>query len=65
MNTDIKHQRDADDRADQIVHRPAGRLAAGNPLLDIARDALDDDDRVVDDDADRQHDGEQRRQIDR
>ena len=58
-------QRDAEDRAGQVVHRPARRLAAGEPLLDVARDAFDDDDRVVDDDSDRQHEGEQRREIDR
>ena len=34
-------------------------------MLDIARDAFDDDDGVVDDDSDRQHEGEQRREINR
>ena len=60
-----QHQRDADDRTYQLVHRLLCGLAARHALLDIARDAFDDDDRVVDDDADRQHDGEQRREIDR
>ena len=59
-----EHQRDAEHRARQVVHRPGRRLAAGQPLLDIARDFLDDHDRVVDHDSDRQHEGEQGRQID-
>ena len=58
-------QRDAEDRPGQVVHRPGRRLAAGDPLLDVSRDAFDDDDRVVDDDSDRQHEGEQCREIDR
>ena len=35
------------------------------PALDVVRRALDHDDGVVDDDADRQHEAEQRRQVDR
>ena len=34
------------------------------PLLDVALDVLDHDDRVVDDDADRQHQAEQRQRVD-
>ena len=60
-----QHQRDAEDRTGEIVHRPSGGLAAGQPTLDVTRDAFDNDDRVVDHDADRQHQGEQRREIDR
>ncbi len=60
-----EHERDAEDRTCQVVHRPARGLAAGQPLLDIARDALDDDDRVVDHDPDRQHEGEEGRKVDR
>ena len=49
----------------QLVHRPPpppdGQELC---LLDIARDALDDDDRVIDNDADRKHDGKHRREID-
>ena len=59
-----EYQRDPDDRTCQVVHRSARCLAAGDSLFDIARDALDDDDRVVNDDADRQHDSEQRCEID-
>ena len=60
-----QHQGDANDRPGQFVHRSGGRLAARLTLLDIARHAFDDDDRVIDDDADDEHDGEQRREIDR
>ena len=32
-----QHQRDAEHRAGQVVHRPPRRLAAGQPALDVAR----------------------------
>ena len=62
-----RHQdeRDAKDWTCEFVHRAGRRVAAGDSLLNIARDALDDDDCVVDHDADREHDCEQSGKIDR
>ena len=60
-----QHQRDADDRREQLAHRLDRGVVARHPLFDVFRDALDDDDRVVDDDADRQDQREQSRQVDR
>ena len=57
-------QRDADDRPEQFVHRRIAASCARHPLLDVFRHALDDHDRVVDHDADREHDAEQGREID-
>ena len=48
----------------QVVHRLDGRVVPGHALLDVFRHPLDDDDGVVDDDADRQHDAEQSREVD-
>ena len=36
-----------------------------HPFLDVAEDVLEHDDRVVDDEADRQHHREQRQRVDR
>ena len=60
-------QRDGhgDDRADQFAraeNRGIHRCAAG---ADVPLDVFDDDDGVVHHDPDRQHDGEQREQVDR
>jgi len=49
---------DTDDRTNQVIHRPARRLAARDALFDVTRDALDNHDCIVNDDADRQHDRE-------
>ena len=49
-----QHQGDADDRPEQFIHRLDRGVVSGHALLDIFRHALDDDDRVIDDDADRQ-----------
>ena len=63
-----RHQHDADDddRAQHLLHRIdgglVGRLAE---LAHVPLDVLDDDDRVVDDDADGQHDAEQGQRVDR
>ena len=57
-------QGDADDRAEQFVHRLDRGVVAGEALFDIFGHALDDDDGVVDHDADRQHDAEQGREVD-
>ena len=59
-----QHEGDADDRAEQLVERGRRRL---HPLQAAARwigGALDHDDRVVHDDADRQHDREQGGEVD-
>ncbi len=58
-----QNQRDADDRAEQLIHGLDRRIMAAHALLDIMRGALDHDDGVVDHDADRQHDREQRREV--
>ena len=42
-----------------LVHRLVRRVARRHALGDVALDVLDHDDRVVDDDADRQHQAEQ------
>ena len=59
-----QHQGDADHRPDQLLHRLDRRVVGRHAALDMARHALDDDDRVVDHDADRQHDAEQRGEVD-
>src|SRR5262249_16067581 len=59
-----QHQRDADDRTEQLVHGLDRRFLMRQAPLDVMRRALDHDDGVVDDDADRKHDREQRRQVD-
>ena len=45
------------------LHRLDRRLARRQAVLDVMLDRLDDDDRVVDDDADRQHQAEQRQVV--
>ena len=47
------------------LHRLQGRVARRQPVLDVVLDRLDDDDRVVDDEADREHQAEQRQRVDR
>ncbi len=61
-----EHEHDRDERAPHL----ANRLVRGEPRLEaLARhdafDVLDDDDGVVHDDADRQHETEQRQHVDR
>ena len=54
-----QHQGDADDRSRDLAHGLAGRLLRGQPLLvHDALDVLDDDDGVVDEDADGEHHAE-------
>ena len=55
-----EHQRHGDHRPGDFVHRLARGLARRQPLLQPALDVLDHHDRVVDHDADRQHQAEQR-----
>ena len=59
-----QHQRDADDRPEQLFHRADRGVVSGHALFDIVGGALDHDDGVVDDNADREHKREQRRHID-
>ena len=58
-------QRDGhrDDRSDELAGADDRRLHARLPLADVSLDVLDHDDRVVDDESDRQHDGEDRQQV--
>ena len=58
-----QHQGDPDDRAGHLRHRLDRRLAGRHPLLDVVGGVLDDDDRVVDHDADGQHQAEERQQV--
>ena len=60
-----QHEGDADDRPEQLVHGLDRRLLRRQAPLDVMRRALDHHDGIVHDDADRQHDREQRRQVDR
>ncbi len=59
-----QHQGDADDGAEQFVHRLDRGRDAGHALFDIFGHALDDDDGVVHDNADGEHDAEQGREVD-
>ena len=61
-----QHQRDADDRPADLAHRLAGGLQRSKAFLaHDPFDILDHHDRIVDEDADRQHHSEQREHIDR
>ena len=59
-----QHQGDADDRAEQFVHRLDGGVMAAQTHFDVVGGALHDDDCVIHHDADRQHDGKQGRKVD-
>ncbi|MGY3407490.1 hypothetical protein ACVWZV_003603 [Bradyrhizobium sp. GM5.1] len=48
-----QHQRDADDRREQLVHRLDRGVMAVHALLDVVGRAFHHDDGIVDDDADR------------
>src|SRR5215475_6947493 len=56
---------DRDQRPADFVHRPMGCLQGRHAVAHVALDIFDDDDRVVDDDADRQHEAEQRQVVER
>ena len=58
-----QHQPDRDDRPGHLLHRLDRRVARRQPVLDVVLDRLDHDDGVVDDDADRQHQAEQRQVV--
>jgi hypothetical protein len=56
-----QHERDPDDRAEQLGHGADRCVLRRQALLDVPGGSLDHDDGVVDHDADRQHDREQGR----
>ena len=62
-----RRQRDGhgDDRPDQLARAEQRRVVRRPPLADVALDVLDDDDGVVDHQADRQDDRQQRQQVQR
>ena len=60
-----EHERDADQCAADLVHREVRRLARRHAGAQVTFRVLDDDDRVVDDDADREHEAEHRQVVQR
>ena len=60
-----QHQRDRDQRLPHLVHALVGCGTRIEPCLDVALDVLHHDDRVVDHDADREHQAEQRKIVER
>jgi hypothetical protein len=60
-----EHERDGDNGAEKFVHRGDGGVLWRLAALDVLRRPFDDDDGVVHDDADREHDGEERERVDR
>ena len=65
MNTERQHQRDGHHRPGHLAHRLQRRLARRHSLLDVVLHRLDHDDGVVDDEADGEHQPEQRQRVDR
>ena len=60
-----QHQRDPDQRPADFVHRFDRRIARRSSLLDFRLDRFDHDDRIVDHQADRQHQAQERERVDR
>ena len=60
-----QHQRDADDRTEELTHGAHGSVMRAEPLFDIFADGLHDHDGVVDDNANGQNNAKQRRQVHR
>ena len=60
-----QHQRDRDQRAADFLHRLERRVAPAHAVLEMPLDVFDHHDRVVDHDADREHEAEQREIVDR
>ena len=60
-----QHQGDGDDRAADFVHRLARGVARRLAQLQVPLDVLDHHDRVIHDDADREHEAEQREIVER
>ena len=59
-----QHEHDCDKRALNLAHRLFRRLARVKPRLHIALDVFDDDDCVVNDNPDCQHQPEERQVVD-
>ena len=59
-----EHQADGDDGAGDFAHGDDGGLPGGKPAFHVVLDGLDDDDGVVDHDADGEHQAEEREVID-
>ena len=57
-------QRDADNRARELLHGLHGRVVGLHPLFDMLGDRFDDDDRIVHHDGDRENHREERDEID-
>ena len=60
-----EHQADRDHRPGHFLHRPDGRVPRLHPLFNVMLDGLDDHDRVIDHDPDRQHQTEEREVVER
>ena len=60
-----QRQRNRDQRSADLVHGDMGGLGGSHSTLQVAFDILDHDDRVVDDDADREHEPEQGQVVER
>ena len=60
-----QHQGDADHGSEQLVHCLDRGVVGRHAPFDVMGDTLDDHDRIVDHDADRQHDAEHGRGVDR
>ena len=58
-------QRDADDRPGHLLHRFQGRVFWAHPFFDVVFHRLHHDDRIVDDEADREDEAEERQRVDR
>ncbi len=58
-----QYQSDGDERRSHFLHGPVGGFSGLQPIRHVALDVLDDDDRVVDDDADGEHETEQRQVV--
>ena len=57
-------QRDGDDGSGYLVHRLESGVARRHAFFNVTLDGFDDDDGVVDDEADGEHEPEQRESID-
>ncbi len=57
-------ERDGDDRAGHLLHGSVGRVNRGHALFDVVLDGFDDDDGVIDDQADGEHQAEERKRVD-
>ena len=60
-----QHQCNGDESRADLFHRPVGRVTRAHPQSNISLDVLDDDNRVVDNDANRQHESKEREIVER